>query len=760
MNRFQNFIQRLAGVEKKEIPKPPAYIPFNTNTYGALTGYGSLESMKQEELLRQYKSWVYAAVTKRSDEFSNLKLTLNKIVKKGKEQSIVPVTTHPLLELLDKVNPYLSFGDLLKITQTYKDLSGNAYWWIIREGNKVTGIWPYLRPDRMTVIPSAETFIEGYTYQVPGTSEIIKFGPDEIIQFKYPNPMDPYQGVSPMEACLLAFNTYLKSSEYNNLFFGNNARADFLLTFPNGLGEDEVKQIRAQWESRHRGSGHEHRFAIVSGDAKVQTIGLNQKDMEFIEQMKFTRDEILAIFKVPKALLDPQELNYASAQVAKEVFLNGVIVPLMKDMVQTLNEFLVPLYGDDSLFLDFEHPGEENPETKYLRYTTLAQIGAIAPNEIRAMENLPPFEGGDSVYLPMVMAPIGEAPVNQSKSVIGKIDKVKLPVKHNVPIKSHSNTAELREQITDEIAKSIREKNLARKKKVTPPPQKIKTQKQLFNEAFWYSKIAKTDIDEREMRKKLSKEFNRQQKQVLASLKEKTLTIKFDEDYEAGVFVDIFTPFYTKMIKLYGDDAMDMIGMSGFNMSDRAKDWLSDNVDKFATDVNATTAKKIRTALETAVEEGEGIPEASKRIKEVFVEANTSRANAIARTEVTHSSNYASVEAWKQSGVVEKKEWLTAMDETVCEICDPLNGKTMSLDNEFGSTDELFGSVEEPPAHVNCRCTVLPVIKTKSQLMVDAKTEAKQEIKKEVEQIKQEATKEIEGIKEIKRRLHKAIENE
>jgi SPP1 gp7 family putative phage head morphogenesis protein len=561
-----------------------------------------------------------------------------------------------------------------------------------------------------------------------------------------------------MEACFLAFNTYIKSSEYNNRFFGNNARADFLLTFPNGLGEDEVKQIRAQWESRHRGAGHEHRFAIVSGDAKVQTVGLNQKDMEFIEQMKFTRDEILAIFKVPKALLDPQELNYASAQVAKEVFLNEVIVPLMKDTVQTLNEFLVPLYGDDSLFLDFVHPGEENPETKYQRYITLSQVGAISPNEIRAMENLPPFEGGDSVYLPMMMVPVGETPTNQIKGIIGKVEKVEIPVKHNVPIKSHSNTADLREKITEEIAKNIKESNAAKKKKITPPPQKIKTQKELFNEAIWYSKIAKTNIDEREMRKKLNREFNRQQKQVLSSLSEKAFTVKFDEDYEAGVFVDIFTPFYTEMVKMYGEDAMDMVGMSGFSMSDRAKDWLHDNVNKFADDVNATTAKKIQAALEKAVEEGEGIGEAAKRIKTVFTEANTSRANAIARTEVLHASNYASVEAWKQSDVVESKEWLTAMDETVCEICGPLNGKTTSLDNEFHSADDLFGQVEEPPAHVNCRCTVLPVIKTKTQMLVQAKDEVKSEIKKEIEDLKEAAQKEIEGVRETKEKLNKILE--
>ena len=50
-----------------------------------------------------------------------MKLTLNKIVKKDGETVIEPQTDHPVLELLDKVNPYLALPDLLKITQIYKD---------------------------------------------------------------------------------------------------------------------------------------------------------------------------------------------------------------------------------------------------------------------------------------------------------------------------------------------------------------------------------------------------------------------------------------------------------------------------------------------------------------------------------------------------------------------------------------------------------------------------------------------------------------
>ena len=81
-----------------------------------------------------------------------------------------------------------------------------------------------------------------------------------------------------------------------------------------------------------------------------------------------------------------------------------------------------------------------------------------------------------------------------------------------------------------------------------------------------------------------------------------------------------------------------------------------------------------------------------------------SRAGAIAVTEVTRAYAEGNMAAWKASRVVEGKEWMTATDEIVCPICAPLRGQIARLAEPFG------GRIMNPPAHVNCRCWVLPVV--------------------------------------------------
>ena len=61
--------------------------------------------------------------------------------------------------------------------------------------------------------------------------------------------------------------------------------------------------------------------------------------------------------------------------------------------------------------------------------------------------------------------------------------------------------------------------------------------------------------------------------------------------------------------------------------------------------MSKTTADKIKNHLQLGLDEGESIPELAERIKEVFAEATTSRAEMIARTEVSRAVGDSSIEA-------------------------------------------------------------------------------------------------------------------
>lgn len=81
------------------------------------------------------------------------------------------------------------------------------------------------------------------------------------------------------------------------------------------------------------------------------------------------------------------------------------------------------------------------------------------------------------------------------------------------------------------------------------------------------------------------------------------------------------------------------------------------------------------------------------------------RANTIARTEIMRANSEGRKEAWGQGvegGWIDpgaQKEWIAEAD--ACEICEPLSGMRVPLNEEFPEGD--------PPAHPNCRCDLLLV---------------------------------------------------
>ena len=100
-------------------------------------------------------------------------------------------------------------------------------------------------------------------------------------------------------------------------------------------------------------------------------------------------------------------------------------------------------------------------------------------------------------------------------------------------------------------------------------------------------------------------------------------------------------------------------------------------------------------------------------------EFGPARASRIAVTEVTRIYADGNIGAWKSTGMVGGYRWNTANDERVCPECGPMNGKVASMGGEFHAWNEVANTgitTKSPPAHVNCRCYLTPIVSV-SQVM-------------------------------------------
>lgn len=666
-------------------------LPFSPRTSWGLPEPSPLDSQAQIE---SYHSWVYACVSKRAQELANINLVLLRKKANGEPEE---AKKHEVLELLYNVNPFCTFYDLIELTGTYMDLAGEAFWWLVRSPQgKIVQIYPYFSPANMEIATSPKEFIKGYIYNVPGTSQKIPFESKDILHFKYVNPLNPYRGLSPVKAAELSISSDREAAIYNWRFFKNSAVPPGVLKLDKELDDATYERIKAQWDAAHKGTNNAFKVGILEKGISYENIGVGRKEADFLETRKFSREEILTIFKTPKSVLGiTEDVNRANAEATIAMFREQVIMPNMKKLVTYLNEFLLPNYSDD-VFFDFDNPVPANQEMELLYYHNGITDGWLTPNEVREWEGLEAIEGGDSTRQPF------SSPFQLSL-------KPKSKRRTMIQFKRTTLGEKILETIKPEVLKKM--KKIVSKKTITAlKEQPKKAYDEKFADYIHKNKVAKTNADEKQMITKLRKEFERQQKETLAQLNQKNAgDVDFDEEGEARLFAEIFNPEFEQFWKTHGDDAMRLLGIDEFDITPAVRKKIKAQAANFAADVSKTTAQKIKNHLQLGLDDGESIPELSQRIRDVFKEATTSRAEMIARTEVSKAVGSSSIEAWEQSGVVEKKQWITAKDERVEEICLALDGQVVGLNGTFEG-DDMFGEVQSEPAHINCRCDVVPIV--------------------------------------------------
>jgi hypothetical protein len=101
-----------------------------------------------------------------------------------------------------------------------------------------------------------------------------------------------------------------------------------------------------------------------------------------------------------------------------------------------------------------------------------------------------------------------------------------------------------------------------------------------------------------------------------------------------------------------------------------------------------------------------------QRVAEYRDRLRTQRTRVVARTQVTHALNAGRYQQWTNrahAGTLDPAtlvEWIVAPDDKTCAVCLALSGLKVPFGKPFATTT---GTVLHPPAHPNCRCTVIVI---------------------------------------------------
>ena len=677
--------------------------------FSAMLSHGGLMDRaypmsKMSDYLKGATGWVYACVGAIADEIASIDLKLYEI-RKNETKEIVE---HDALDLIYRANNFTTKFDLFYNMQQLLELCGEAPWLLVKNGKRITDIL-LLRPDCLIVKPGKDVFVEKYLYRV-GLGSEIQIEPQDLIMFKYADPTNPYRGRGTLSAVAKTVDIDNFSEDYNRNFFYNSAVPSSVLKTEQKLNDETIKRLRYSMDKMYKGVDKAHKTAILEQGLDWQPMTMSHKDMEFLEQSRFSRDKILGIFRVPRTVLGiTDDVNRANAEATDYVFSKRTIKPKMQRLVEQLNEFYLPLFaGTENMYFDFTDPVPENTEAKLREYETGLKNGYLTINEVRAREGL---EGvgvaGDGVYLPFSVSNVlATETIQPIEDVSKQLKSLHARNRKNIRLDLQNKISEKLFPIAKEMLKDVNNK-----KEVLLIEKDEKLRK------FWEMKDATAKKIETVLENKVTGFFEEQVDAILSVIPKKAGTLD-DIIKKINAIIEkdktkfaklVFEPLLQSVVAS-AKDTNEFIGTSiDIDVDNpKARKFIKEHALELSRDITQTTRDAVGKTLADGIQVGESMKELADRVNGLYDGFGTVRALAIARTETILASNWATSEVYKESGVVQNKIWLTAFDERTCPVCGGLDGETKALNAEF-RTDN--GMVDAPPAHPNCRCTIIPEIK-------------------------------------------------
>ena len=424
-----NFLERIrAAFNQKAVTSSEKW---QRSTAFVVSGGGSNEGKRQTfspyGAVANYRSWVYAAANLNAVAVASTPLRLyvrnrsngvklwntrktsrrvksfiagdleqrpsNYVIRKAAEygSDFEEVTdTHPLLDLLSKVNPYQNGYDATVLRILYTELTGNAFLHPVLDPTTKQPVELWTMPSQFVeIVPGKEKFIDGYLYGASREQRKI-FAPDEVIHFKRPNPADLYYGIGKVEAAWGAVQMNAAVHEMDLSFFENKARPDYLMSIKGDASPEEIERLEAQIDEKLRGSRRTGRFLTSTADIDIKPLSFPPKELGGRSDIV---EEIAAIFGVPVSMLRANDPNLASAQTGYSMWRESTVLPMLRMDEEVLNQNLLPLFGiEDDAFLSYDNPVVEDRRLELEERRTAVSGGWMTINEARLEEGREPID--------------------------------------------------------------------------------------------------------------------------------------------------------------------------------------------------------------------------------------------------------------------------------------------------------------------------------------------------------------------------------
>ena len=357
---------------------------------------------------------VYACIDAKQTAAQSLPIIL-------KDAQGQPIENHPILQWLQRPNPYQTLQQVIAESIANYDLAGEANFAKIGMRNQLELI--SLRPDWLII----ESYDQDtgmplryrYSPSEQGSSPSVPYLRDELIIWARFNPLDRWRGLSPLHACAFAIDTLNSYASSNKSTLDNGVTPSGVLSTATTLEDESFKRLQTQFTEKYSGANNTGKPMLLEGGLTWQQTGLSPRDMEYIQGKRANELDVCKALRVPPQIIGIDgSQTFANYEQARAAFYEDTVIPTVNSLLSQISysiaaDFSLPRGA--YLCVDVDAVAALEPR-RAERMKVIDNLQSISVNEKREGMGYGETDGGDVVLIDGAKIPLDMAGVDPVSS--------------------------------------------------------------------------------------------------------------------------------------------------------------------------------------------------------------------------------------------------------------------------------------------------------------------------------------------------------
>lgn len=522
---------------------------------------------------------------------------------------------------------------------------------------------------------------------------------DELIYLPRNPRTHKIYGYSPVEQIVMTVNIALRRALHQLQFYTEGNIPESLIGVPETWNPDQIRQFQEYWDALLGGNTAARRHAkFVPGSLKIQETKPGALKDDFDEWL--ARIVCFAFSISPTPFVKTQ--NRATAESAQEQALSEGLAPLMGWVKALMDLIIGKHFNAPDLEFQWDQGSPVDPLVQAQIHQIYVQAKIKTADEVRAELGADPLTAEQRAELtpqpPPMLPPAASQQPPEPTPAKEALAKAKKPVS---PIdRERQSIARKQKEIQQVVADFLAE-------------QATDVAKQVIDLRGEFAQAVAGDIkqadavldgvvfrgwatlagDVQGIMEAVCKDGSIA---ALAQIGIAGAVKPLDEltPDEKAEYLALLKQVNERAVAYAADRSAELVGMR------RVGGKLVQNPNA-AWRIDESTREMLRSDVIRAMDEGMSNEDLADLIQQNYGFSDA-RSENIARTETAFADSAGNMSAYRASGVVAGKRWITGAG--CCDLCEALDGVEVPLDADFPDGGDC------PPLHPQCRCACTPVL--------------------------------------------------